>query len=382
LVQERGLDLSVPSVIYARGAAVGDDPANILRSLFDDVGGWFRRIRRGDGVLIKPNFVAPFPEATTDLAFLAAVLERIRDAGGIPIVGESSGFEFDTDMTFKILGAGRFCRDLGVELVDLEKRGFRTVDLGRGLGRTEIAEAALEADWIVGLPVLKGHSITGISGAVKNLFGLLSKPSRRRLHAASLDRGIRALGRRFENSVHFVDARRPLSRAVFGDARALGLCLAGTDAFALDRFGAGLLGLDPARVRHLGPAGPYRIEGAPPEPSTLPIRRPERGGRARRLLYRAAFLVDEIKCRSIGGESWIPSLHWRFGVRPALGEISADEIERLSRLCPAGAIDPAARKIVKERCMKVRCLVCHRSASARAVVLKGPHPPAGEGGRG
>ena len=56
-----------------------------------------------------------------------------------------------------------------------------------------MARAAVHADLIINLPVLKGHSVTLMTGAVKNLFGVLSKPSRRRVHAVGLHRAIHAL---------------------------------------------------------------------------------------------------------------------------------------------------------------------------------------------
>ncbi len=77
------------------------------------------------------------------------------------------------------------------------------------------------------LPVLKGHTITKVTGAVKNIFGLLSRESRRqsaRQRAATP--ASRHSSRHFPNALHFVDARNLLVRAVFSDVQPLGFFLA------------------------------------------------------------------------------------------------------------------------------------------------------------
>ena len=80
--------------VFSRRVDPDGDATGVLAELVDALGGFEGRFSAGAKVLIKPNFVAPFPAATTDLAIIAAVAERIRDAGGVPVVGESSGYEF------------------------------------------------------------------------------------------------------------------------------------------------------------------------------------------------------------------------------------------------------------------------------------------------
>ncbi len=83
--------------VFSRRVDPDGDATGVLAELVDALGGFEGRFSAGAKVLIKPNFVAPFPAATTDLAIIAAVAERIREAGGVPVVGESSGYEFSAD---------------------------------------------------------------------------------------------------------------------------------------------------------------------------------------------------------------------------------------------------------------------------------------------
>jgi len=238
-------------IIYSKKLRETDSPSPVLENLLNSLDGLNDRVNQGDIVLIKPNFVAPFPKATTDLASIDFFIDEIRKTGAIPVVGESSGFEFDTEKTFQILGIRTFLEKRGVEIINLDQHPFRVIELGNGLPTVEVAEIALKSKLIINLPVLKGHSITKVTGATKNFFGLLSKSSRRKLHCCRLHDAIVALSLKFEKTLHFVDARNLLTRAVFGETKPLNFCLAGSNSLALDHFGSQLLGINPNAVHHL-----------------------------------------------------------------------------------------------------------------------------------
>lgn len=365
------------ATVFSRRIDPEADATRTLGELLDTLGGLGQRFPAGTTVLIKPNFVAPFPAATTDLAVIAAVAEHISANGGTPVVGESSGYEFSATSTHEVLGVRPYLAERGIEFVNLDEYPYEEVTL-RGSGqRVELSRLAVEAGFIVNLPVLKGHTITKVTGAVKNLFGLLSRDSRRRLHVSGLHTGIAALGRQFPDALHFIDARNLLIRAVFSDVRPLGFFLASEEPFAADHFGSRLLGIDPGSVAHLTDVPDYRVEGALPEGLEKELsRRDAPRDLIHRALYSAFYLIDEVKSRSVGGESILPHLHWSLGVHPELGAISDAELQRLADLCPVGAIDIARRRIVAEKCMPVRCMACVRAASdPDAVKLKGLNPP-------
>lgn len=364
-------------IVYSRRVDPEGDATPVLGELADalDLAG---RVSAGDTVVIKPNFVAPFPAATTDLRIIAAIAERVRDAGGRPVVVESSGYEFDAESTFKVLGVRPFLDERGIEFHNLDLQPLAKLRLGGSGPEVEVARIAVEADLLINLPVLKGHTITKVTGAVKNFFGLLSRESRRSLHVSGLHQGISALAREFPDAVHFADARNLLVRAVFSSVRPLGFFVAADEPFALDHFGSGLLGIDPDAVTHLDRVPDYTVDGPLPEGLEALSRRDGPRDRIHRAMYSAFYLVDEVRARTVGGQSIIPHLHWSLGVHPELGELSDAELERLAALCPVGAIDVGSRRIVAEKCMPVRCMACLRAASEPdAVRLKGLNPPKG-----
>ncbi len=352
--------MSAPrAVVHVRRLAEAEPPEPALDALVSAIGGLEPRVQKGDLVLIKPNFVAPFAHATTDLRIVDDVVSRLRKLGATPVLGESSGFEFDTRSTFKVLGVDEFAKARGIELIDFQDGRFTEVPLGSGLPTVPIAAIAFQAKLIVNLPVLKGHTVTRVTGAVKNLFGLVARESRRYLHSHSLEPVIAAIAGRFPEAIHLVDARRQLQRAVFAPPRPLGYVLAGENPYALDHLGARLLGVDPAAVRHLAATPGYEVRGEELTSFPPPSRQDSWRQRLHRALYSAFYRVDHAKHTLVGGGSILYDLHWYLGVHPVLRRMSPGEAAAVAASCPVGAIDVAAPAIRRRECRSVRCLQCH-----------------------
>lgn len=357
------------SMIHCTKLEMGEDPFPILKDLVKKMGFPPFNLSSSDIVLIKPNFVAPFEKSTTDLRFIEFFVNQIREIGAIPVIGESSGFEFDTEATFEILGVKKFAKEKNVQLINLEKERYKEIQL-ENIGPVQISTLALEARWMINLPVLKRHRITGMSGAVKNLFGLLSKECRRHLHSHRLEDSIEALGNYFKNTLHVLDARSLLSAAVFGQSQPIGYCLSGFDPFVIDHLGARLSGLNPKSVKYLKSINEYRVEGLIPQdlPSS---KRNSLSHLIYKKVYTFFYWLDEHKCSFWGGNSILPLIHWYFGLRPEIGTTDREALKQLSFICPIGAIDPVKGKIIKEKCVQVRCLKCYYSSEKGVVRLRG-----------
>ena len=355
--------------VFVRSLQLEQDPGPVLKALLAKTDG-LKNLEPGSLVLLKPNFVAPFQKATTDLAFLEVIIEAVRQARAVPVVGESSGFEFDTEATLSILGVRKFLDLLDVEFINFEDGQYITLEMEHGLPPLEVAEVAVKADLIINLPVLKGHTITKMTGATKNFFGLLSRPARRRLHCKGLDKGIALLARSFPQSVHIMDARRRMVRAVFSDPKPLNYCLAGSDPFTLDHFGCLLLGINPLSVWHLDRIPHYTLDGPPYVHSEMNEKASTKE-RLHRALYAGFYYFDELKSKTIGGQSIIPHLHWTLGIHPDLSQVPADRLPELAQICPVKAIDPTNGRLKKELCIHVRCLRCYFEDPTGSVKLKG-----------
>jgi uncharacterized protein (DUF362 family) len=144
-----------------------------LIRLLEPLGGMEAFVRSGERVLIKPNMLsakAPEKAVTTHPEVLRGVIELVKEAGGIPLVGDSPG----------IGGFRRVAEKSGILRV-IEETGAEPVEFaesmevaGQGVfKRFEIARPYMEADRLINLAKLKTHEITTMTCAVKNLFGAI-----------------------------------------------------------------------------------------------------------------------------------------------------------------------------------------------------------------
>ena len=108
-----------------------------IDSLLAPLGGLEAFVKPGEKVLIKPNLVAPFLHAVTDLNLLSIIVKKIFECGGIPIIGESSGFEFNTEKTFSILGVYELAKKLKVKFINFDKEAFVEIRL-KGTGGKKV----------------------------------------------------------------------------------------------------------------------------------------------------------------------------------------------------------------------------------------------------
>jgi uncharacterized protein (DUF362 family) len=127
-------------------------------------------------VLIKPNLVSdvPFP-ITTAPECVEAIIQYVRSRSAAKIVvGEGCGdVNLETPQVFDRLGYGEMARRQDVELVDLNHAPLKKLTnpdciLFKEMYLPEIAMS----HYLISVPVLKAHSLSDITGTLKNMFGL------------------------------------------------------------------------------------------------------------------------------------------------------------------------------------------------------------------
>ncbi len=161
----------------------------ILRAQFAAIGAG-EEFFRGRRVLLKPNLVSakdPSFAVTTHPAVVAAVFRIVRDMGAADVIlAESPGGSYAAPFLNKIYAATGM-KDLsereGLPLNrDLSSRPVPF--LGKKLNSIEVIAPVVECDVIVNICKLKTHSLTGLSCAVKNLFGVIPGIVKFEMHAA------------------------------------------------------------------------------------------------------------------------------------------------------------------------------------------------------
>ncbi|MHB8859606.1 MAG: DUF362 domain-containing protein [Thermoleophilia bacterium] len=229
------------------------------------IGGIDDIIRPGDKVLLKANLLAPADPGeavTTHPAVVRAVIEAVKEAGGVPVVGDSPGY-FTRAAGAKCpalsqCGLKQVADDLGIESFQFEamEDSFIETEVPGGvyLDRIYAARLALEADVIITLPKLKTHSNTWYTGAVKNMFGAVATRTRKEAHKLStLERfssSIVDIYSVFKPQLAIMDAVIGMEGEGprHGMPKLAGLILAAKDPVALDAVASKIIGFDPLEI--------------------------------------------------------------------------------------------------------------------------------------
>jgi len=229
---------------------------------------FWSQIEQADSIFIKPNIVSsePYP-TTTHPKLLDALLENLSDKE--LIVGD--GHAVDTGYTKNINANSplkKVCNKHGVNLVNLYKKKMKKWTSPRGY-TIKISTLPFQCDYIISTSVLKAHKQCGLSGALKNQFGYLSKLDRILMHAKIKDihKGIAELNTAIQTNLFIVDAIETLTKAQEcrhgGCLAKLGTMISGTDPVSLDNYGKQILQkVDPnlpKNIKHIEYAQQYGI---------------------------------------------------------------------------------------------------------------------------
>ncbi|MEG0942333.1 MAG: DUF362 domain-containing protein [Angelakisella sp.] len=208
-------------------------------------------------VAIKPNLVVPkLPDegATTHVRIAAAVIDYLRSRGFERLfLAEGSWVGDSTMEAAELCGYSRLSKATDVPFYDLKQDGFTTKTVG-GIS-VDVSKRILEADYIINLPVLKGHCQTAVTCALKNMKGCISDRSKREFHSMGLHRPIAALNTLLPPQLVIVDGLcGDLDFEEGGNPVYAGRMFAGWDPVQIDSYGASLLGYSVAEVPYIGMA--------------------------------------------------------------------------------------------------------------------------------
>jgi len=230
----------------------------------------FEKLSPSGRVLIKPNLVgwdpvypiAPYGVYTTsrlveDMVILLkeyGVKDITIGEGSTRRAGGKKANELQgTSLIFSALGYGYLKDTYGVRLVDLLSEPFEEFDFGEH--SLHISKVALEADFVINMPVLKTHNQTKLSLGLKNLKGCIDLRSRRTCHNESipLDLFCSLFVEAIRPSLTVLDGIFGLERGPYylGTAHRMNAVIVSQDPLAVDVLGAIIAGFDPGSVEHI-----------------------------------------------------------------------------------------------------------------------------------
>lgn len=226
-----------------------------VKESIDLLGGMERRVSRGERILLKPNLLAgkpPEAAVTTHPEVVRVLIRLVKEAGGVPVVGDSPGLGAVTKVADKC-GVAAVCREEGVELIDLKTLVVAENPGGRTFKRLEVAKEALECDGIINIPKLKTHAQMFLTLGVKNLFGCVPGKLKPQWH---LSAGVESahFAAMLLDLYSFLSPRLTVMDGIVGmegngpgagDPRKIGLVFGSGDAVALDTVATHVLGAHP-----------------------------------------------------------------------------------------------------------------------------------------
>ena len=180
--------------VYAASCPDYEQAEVCIRALVEQMGGMDRFVRPGERIVLKANLLRAAPPESaicTHPAVVEAVARLVKEAGGTPVICDSPGGALHKEAVLRSLyektGMAAAAAAAGAELsID---SSTRTVSLpeGKVLRQAEIITPVAEADGVIDLCKMKTHVLMSMTGAVKNLFGVIPGLSKVGYHATHPD---------------------------------------------------------------------------------------------------------------------------------------------------------------------------------------------------
>lgn len=212
-------------------------------------------IPAGASVALKPNLVVagtPDRGATTHTGVLSGCITYLRDHGFSDIsIIEGSWVGDRTEHAAHVSGYDQVCKRYHVPFYDLKKDQTRRVETP--LRPIDICQKALDAGFLINLPVLKGHCQTAMTCALKNCKGCLPDSEKRRFHSEGLMKPIAALAAALRPDLTIVDSIcGDLDFEEGGNPIQTNRMFLGRDPVQIDAYGCQLMGLSLKDVPYIG----------------------------------------------------------------------------------------------------------------------------------
>jgi uncharacterized protein (DUF362 family) len=191
----------------------GSSPYAITQRAIAEIGGMQRIVSRGDVVMVKPNIGwnrSVEQAACTNPEVLRAVIELAFAAGAKKVLVMDNTCHKAEDC-YARSGIEAMARQAGAELRFSDEARLAIHDFkGEVLGQWPVFRDHLEVDKFINVPVLKHHGSSGLTIAMKNLYGILGG-NRGKLHR-DMGENIADLAAGFRSHLVVVDAWRVLMR--------------------------------------------------------------------------------------------------------------------------------------------------------------------------
>jgi uncharacterized protein (DUF362 family) len=188
----------------------GEDAKKCVRAAIERLGGMGSFVKKGDRVLVKVNICGGVPEnksTFTSLEVSDELCNLIREAGGVATFADADMVWIKFQQAAKDSGYFKWAKEKGVDLVNLSDRTVVNFDFGpeSALGIEKVSLEAIEADVIISVPAMKTHLLTGVTLAMKNMYGTFPDIDKAKFHKKSIEEVIFEINSAFTPNLVIID---------------------------------------------------------------------------------------------------------------------------------------------------------------------------------
>lgn len=246
---------SLPDLVAVKNG----EPAAMFDAAIARAGGMQRFVHQGQTVVIKPNIGwnrPPETGANTHPELVKRIVAHCLDVGAKKVyvfdhsVDNGEKCYEKSGIAFAVKSAG------GIMVPGSHKKYFQKTDIpdGETLKSTRVHELILESDVYINVPVLKHHSSSGLTLAMKNQMGVVW--NRGYYHLKGLHRCIADFCHVRKPDLNVMDGyritlRNGPSRAGKDDVVIRKTLLLSSDIVAIDAAAARIFGKNPEEINHI-----------------------------------------------------------------------------------------------------------------------------------
>ncbi len=203
---------------------------------------------------LKPNLAVAKPShtgATTTPLIVETVVEYLQNSGYTNIcIIESSWLGDSTKRAFSVCGYDAISQKYNVPLYDVKDDEYETYTQ-QGID-IEVSKKVMQLDFLINIPVLKGHCQTSVTFALKNIKGCISDKSKRHFHTLGLHKPIAVLSNICKPQLIIADSLNgDLDFEEGGNPLQTNRMLLAQDSVLIDAYGAALMGYEPYEVEYI-----------------------------------------------------------------------------------------------------------------------------------